>query len=307
MKQAKNNRIETDSVQLINIALGKVQVSISGTGLPVLVIHGSPGGVDAAKLMAGFLPVNQFRSISVSRPGYLRTPLGTNASIDHEVAQLVAVLDELGITRIAILAWSGGGPVAYRFAVNYPERVTSLVQLAALSSRWEKANYPLDSRFLFRSVLGNGLIRLFAHVALNRLIESALASEGAIRGLELKRFTADVLADETQRQFVLAITKTMSWAGRRRRGWNNDVTNYGQIDTLELEKVRCPVLLIHGDADTDVLPKYSRIAHDKLPNSQLILLKGGTHLAFYAHPESYAVQAKAKKLVSEVPVSCSFF
>ncbi len=35
---------------------GPVEYAVVGTGAPVLVLHGSPGGIDAAELMAGFLP-----------------------------------------------------------------------------------------------------------------------------------------------------------------------------------------------------------------------------------------------------------
>jgi len=52
----------------------------------------------------------------------------------------------------------------------------------------------------------------------------------------------------------------MSWSGRHRPDWDNDVSNYGAIDSLELENIHCPVLLIHGDADTDALPEYSYTA-----------------------------------------------
>jgi pimeloyl-ACP methyl ester carboxylesterase len=58
--------------------------------------------------------------------------------------------------------------------------------------------------------------------------------------------------------------------------------------------VRCPVLLIHGDADTDVAIDHSYSARTTLANSQLIAMNQGTHLAFYAHPGVADVQEKAR-------------
>ena len=73
------------------------------------------------------------------------------------------------------------------------------------------------------------------------------------------------------------------------------MANYDAIDSLELDHVRCPVLLIHGDADTDATIDYSRTAHSALPDSTLVIMERGTHLAFYAHPEAGEVQEQARK------------
>jgi pimeloyl-ACP methyl ester carboxylesterase len=44
-----------------------------------------------------------------------------------------------------------------------------------------------------------------------------------------------------------------------------------------------PLLLIHGDADTDAVIDFSYSAHNALPESRLIVMDRGTHLAFCAH------------------------
>jgi hypothetical protein len=44
---------------------------------------------------------------------------------------------------------------------------------------------------------------------------------------------------------------TTNIAGPRQAGWRNDVANFARIGSLDLGRVRCPVLLVHGDADTD--------------------------------------------------------
>jgi pimeloyl-ACP methyl ester carboxylesterase len=280
--------------------LGAVEVDVHGSGTPVLVVHGSPGGVDGAQMMGRFLPPDRFRTIALSRPGYLGTPLDLNdTSIDREADLLAAVLDALGVDRAGVFAWSGGGPSAYRLAVRHPDRVSTLIQVAAVSSRWVAPPYPASDRFLFGTTLGSWAVGLLAHLAPGQLVGGALASEGSLRGEELKAATDMTMADPEQRTAVLDIARTMSWAGRRRPGWNNDVANYGAIDSLQLDRVRCPVLLIHGDADTDAVPEYSYSAHEALPHSDLIMMKRGTHLAFYAHPDAPRIQEKARQWLSE--------
>lgn len=125
------------SAEVITTALGAVEVEAHGSGTPIIAVHGSPGGIDAARMMVRFLPPGRFRTIALSRPGYLGTPLdAADTSIDHEADLLAAVIDALGVDRAGVRAWSGGGPSAYRLAVRHPERVSSLIQVAALSSRW---------------------------------------------------------------------------------------------------------------------------------------------------------------------------
>jgi pimeloyl-ACP methyl ester carboxylesterase len=288
------------SAEIITTALGTVEVEVHGSGTPVVIVHGSPGGVDGAQMMGQFLPSDRFQTIALSRPGYLGTPLIlADTSIDHEADLLAAVLDTVGVDRAGVFAWSGGGPSAYRLAVRHPARVASLVQVAACSSSWVAPVYPRSDAFLFGTALGNWAVKLLARFAPNQLVSGALAGEGSLREDELAALTESVMNDPNQREAVLAVAKTMSWSGRRRAGWNNDVANYRAIDSLELERVRCPVLLIHGDADTDAIPQYSYSAHESLPDSTLVIMERGTHLAFYAHPEATTVQEQARRWLSE--------
>jgi pimeloyl-ACP methyl ester carboxylesterase len=286
--------------QTITTALGVVEAEAHGSGAPVIVLHGSPGGIDAARMMASFLPPGQFRTITLSRPGYLGTPLdAAGTSIDHEADLLAAVLDTLGVDRAGVLAWSGGGPPAYRLAVRHPARVSSLVQVAAVSSRYVAPAPSLSQRFLSGTNAGQWLIGFLARHAPGQVVGGALAGEGSLRGDELKALTASVMADPEQRDAVLAVAGTTGWNAPRKAGWDNDMANYGAIDSLELDRVRCPVLLIHGDADTDVAPEFSHTAHNALPDSTLVMMERGTHLAFYAHPQAPDIQEQARRCLSE--------
>ena len=59
------------SAPIVMTAAGDVELEERGSGTPVLVVHGSPGGIDAARAMGRFLPEDRFRVIALSRPGYL--------------------------------------------------------------------------------------------------------------------------------------------------------------------------------------------------------------------------------------------
>ncbi|KAE8449156.1 hypothetical protein EG329_008540 [Mollisiaceae sp. DMI_Dod_QoI] len=291
---------DTDFDSCVQTAAGLVEAEVSGSGIPILILHGSPGGIDAARSMSRFLDKDRFKIICLSRPGYLNTPLSpVNRSIDAEADLVVALLDALQIPRAGVLAWSGGGPVAYQIASRHPHRVSSLVAIAAASSAWIAPKTNIIERIMFGTKLGDRIIKFMSSHLPEHVIETVLEGEGSLRGDELHVMAEQVMADPAQRQLVLEISLTVNVGGRRKEGWENDVENFAAIKSLGLEQVQCPVLLIHGDADTDALLSYSESAHARLPLSTLIVMPRGTHLSFYAHPQAREVQEKAQKWLSD--------
>src|SRR5262249_36370754 len=70
------------------------------------------------------------RTIAVSRPGYLRTPLSSGATFEQQADLFAALLDKLKIKRVVVLASSGGGYPGLQFALRHPDRCIALVMLA---------------------------------------------------------------------------------------------------------------------------------------------------------------------------------
>lgn len=280
----------------VHTKAGPVEAEVSGSGVPILILHGSPGGIDAARAMALFLDRRRFKVICLSRPGYLNTPLSPeHHSIDDEADLLVALLDALRIRYVGVLAWSGGGAAAYQLASLYPHRVSALVAIAAVSSAWIAPKTHITERIMFGTKFGERLIRFMSSRSPEHVIKSALEGEGSLRGDELQALAEQVMADPAQRQLILEVALTVNVGSGRKEGWRNDVENFASIGSLGLEQIQCPVLLIHGDADTDAHPSYSRSAHARLRLSSLILMPRGTHLSFYAHPQARDVQDTVQK------------
>ena len=278
--------------QVAATSAGPVQFATAGEGPPVLVVHGSPGGYDQGAIMARWLVAAGRRAIIPSRPGYLGTELGERGAIDAQADLHAALLDHLGIDRVAVLCWSGGGPSSYRLAVRHPERVSGLVALAAVSQPIQRPKEGLDDRLMFGTSVGEWLLRAMAAHAPKQLIGATLGAEGDLSKAELKERVAGVFADPDKRDFVLDLALTVTYDGRR-EGLDNDWERFGAIDSLELERVATPTLLVHGSVDTDVPPGHSQHALDAIPGAERLVLDGGTHLAFFTHPDAEAAQARA--------------
>jgi pimeloyl-ACP methyl ester carboxylesterase len=283
---------------VVATAHGDVEYAVVGAGAPVLVLHGSPGGIDAAALMARFLPQDTVSAILVSRPGYMDTPLPERPSIDAEADLWAALLDELNLDRVGVYCWSGGGPAAYRLAVRHPDRVSSLVAFAAVSSAYPAPPLKLFDRLLFRTRAGNKLLGLVAAKQPQQFIRGVLATEGTLGKEQLDERVAHVMGDPDKRDFVVGLGLTADQTAERRLGYDADMDAFGAITTLELARVAAPTLVIHGRADADVPYAHGELAAAQIPDARLVTIDTGTHLALYAHPEANEVQRQVISLLA---------
>jgi pimeloyl-ACP methyl ester carboxylesterase len=282
--------------QIADTALGPVQFATVGEGTPVLIVHGTPGGYDQADVMARFLPRGEFKAILLSRPGYLGTPLGTLTSIDEQADLLAALLDHLGIDKVGVLSWSGGGPSSFRFAVRHPERITALVALAPATLSLVRPHDDLPTRLMFSTRAGEWLLRVLSAHAPKPLISGTLASEGDLSKEQVIERTNEVFADDEKRSFVLGLDATVTHRGRQ-EGLDNDWAQFEAMPALELERISAPTLVVQGAADSDVTPDHGQAAAAAIPGAELLMLEAGTHLAFYTHPDAARAQDRAIALL----------
>lgn len=68
-----------------------------------------------------------------------------------------------------------------------------------------------------------------------------------------------------------------------RIGTSNDVQQLIEQQTLELESIRVPTLVLHGSHDVIVPPVVAEQTAATLPQAQLISIEGGTHMMMATH------------------------
>lgn len=271
-------------------ALGPIEFAVVGTGAPVLVVHGTPGGIDAAELMARILPRDGVSAILLSRPGYLGTPLDGRTTVDTQADLMAALLDHLGIARAGVYTWSGGGPAGYRFAVRHPDRVTALVANAACSQAYRLPEQDLATRLMFTTAPGQWLLRVLAAHGGRQYTQGVIADEGDLTPDQVAQRVDEILADPAKQRFVTDLGPTALPDGRRRAGYRNDLDRFAEITTLELERITVPTLVVQGTADADLPPEHGWYAARTIPGAELLSLDSGTHLALYTHPDAAAAQ-----------------
>ena len=140
-RQRTDDRLTSES-SVVQTTRGPVEYAERGNGEPVLLLHGSPGGYNWSIAVAPLIG-DGFRVIAPSRPGYLRTPLSAGPSFEQQSDAMAALLDILGIERVAVIGASGGGPVAIQFALRHRGRVSSLILWEAITARIP--NFSIDN------------------------------------------------------------------------------------------------------------------------------------------------------------------
>ena len=119
--------------EVAETARGPMEYRAEGAAPFVLCVHGGPGGYDQGKLVAEAVFAD-FGTIAVSRPGYLRTPLATGRTFEEQADALAALLDALGIDRVAVYGASAGGPPSIHFAGRHPDRIVALLLTCAVTT-----------------------------------------------------------------------------------------------------------------------------------------------------------------------------
>jgi 2-hydroxy-6-oxonona-2,4-dienedioate hydrolase len=107
----------------VDTACGPVEVAESGSGPPVLVVHGTGGGFDQGMMAAKGAFGIGYLVIAPSRFGYLRSPMPADASHAAQADTLAALLDALEMPRAVVVAVSAGAQPATQLALRHPARV----------------------------------------------------------------------------------------------------------------------------------------------------------------------------------------
>ncbi len=296
--RAARQRIHSLSSQMIETACGPIECAVVGNGHPVLVVHGAIGGFDQGLFLAHNIDLATHQVISVSRFGYLGTPVPADATLDMQADAYAALLDALGIRQAAVFAVSAGSTSALRFVARHPQRVSGLILLSPDAPGEVYMNLPPRFVFdvLFRSDLfywamitffrkrvrtSFGLVPKYAAltpqdtVLVDMVLDSDLPSSQRMDGIVFETYTYE---DEF---------KTFLTPANR----------------YPLSQIESPALVINAADDPISLPANVRVLAEQMPNARLYIVPDGGHLLF-GHAEEVKAEI-ASFLRSHEPSSAN--
>ena len=126
-------RADTRSVEVSGGRALGVWVGAGDYERSVFVMHGMPG---SGLLYRGWFEdaaARGIRLISYDRPGYGRSSECPGRSIADCAADVEAIADDLGIERMGVWGWSGGGPYALACAAMLSDLVVAAAVLGSMA------------------------------------------------------------------------------------------------------------------------------------------------------------------------------
>jgi pimeloyl-ACP methyl ester carboxylesterase len=262
---------------------GALEYTTRGGGLSVLVVHGGGGGFDQGELLVDALLGDTFHTITPSRFGYLGSAMPADASWDAQAHALAALLDHLGLERVAVVALSQGGPSALLLAALHPERVSSLTCLscgvvASTSADQADAN---RKGSLLRTVFA----RDYLYWLLARFFKGPL-----MRVLGASRSVVAALAPE-QRALIERVIDEMNPASPRAAGVVLD--NTAPLPGARIAAITAPTLIVHADDDLLQLMHNAEFAAATIPGARLLRFASGGHVVMAVEREAIGEAVRA--------------
>jgi pimeloyl-ACP methyl ester carboxylesterase len=232
------------------------------------VIHGSGGGYDQGELIVQAFLDNRFHWIAPSRFGYLRSTFHDGATFDDQAHAYAALLDHLGIEKVAVVALSHEENSALLFAALYPEQVSSLTLVSVGVVPPPSGDQTQADR------KGSTLTTIFKHDwlywGMTRLFKKQF--------MGLMGATDAVIAELTpgQQELVDRIIEEMNPVSPRSAGVVFD--NRATLPGDRIAAIQAPTLILHATDDTLQPFHNAEFAAATIPGARLMRFERGGHL-----------------------------
>lgn len=257
-KQCLRQRFQSESC-LLETRLGAVEYQMEGAGPVVLVLHGSPGGYDQGMAWAHLFAQDGSTLLSLSRPGYRRTPLSSGQTPEAQAELFAATLDVLNVSQVVVIALSGGGPSAIQLALRFPHRCRGLLLLCALT-------HASTEEEVYRSLPPGQRLQKWLF---NHLLDWDPA-------LYLLSALSKGLPQEAQ---ASALIESLVMNPQHSSGYRNDMQQFANLPAYPFQDIVVPTLIVHGTADVDVPFRQTEELASALPHAQLVAIEGADHLS----------------------------
>ena len=237
-------------------------------GSPVILMHGMPGSRIGPRPRGIVLERMGIRLISYDRPGYGSSSRRERRTVADAGRDVERIADALGLGEFSVVGRSAGGPHALACAARLPGRVTRVATLVTVAPPdadgldWDEGMSPLNVRDY--AELDQDIVTTADDVApLTKSLDARAAEvredpETLIKFLmpELIRPDRRVVENRSIRRLL---TATYAEAVREGSGgWIDDAVALRSPWCVDFARVRCPVLLWHGEDD-----QFSPVEHTR--------------------------------------------
>lgn len=204
--------------------------------------------------------VPQYRTLRWDARGHGRSRPAPEFTLEDCAADLIAILDAIGVDQVVLVGQSMGGYIAQYVYLRQPERVRAIVIIGATSIALP---YALWEIWALQATLPMFRLWPYNHLA------GVVARSTALRP-EVQAYALEVVRQFDRREF-LTIWKAVTQAVRR--------------EGLPDHRIDVPLLLTHGDQDnTGSVKRQAPAWAASEPNVELVVIPNASHNANQDNP-----------------------
>ena len=254
----------------------RIHYQEKGAGAPLVLIHGYTSSTFAWKDV--FEPLSrQFRVIAVDLKGFGFSGKPEGDYTRRAQGELVIrLLDQLKIDRAVFCGNSMGGEVSMNAAVRRPDRVSALILVdsGGVTVGGGGSVAPGITRW---PVIGPAIAAL------------ALTSDSLVRdGLRMSFYNDSMVTDEQ----VAAYYRPLKTRGGQRAAYLTRVQSGLDPIEPEINKIRCPTLIIWGAEDELIPLEAGRRLNSMIAGSRLVVFDKCGHLPQAEMPERFVGEVR---------------
>lgn len=251
----------------MNTTIGHLNLHVEtiGTGQPLVLLHGwGMSGAVWQPLVKRLSKLFTLHIIDLPGMGFSR-PLEPYHV--HAIAEKVA---EIMPPHSDVVGWSLGGQVAMRLALDYPDMVRRLVLVGATPCFVNKTDWDVGMAADVFSSFADSVDADYHKTMTQFLTLQCMGAKDSRDTVKLlrKKFAERPVPTTQTLQKALQILL------------DNDLRN-------EIEFLRKPTLLIHGDRDTLAPVQAAHWMMQNLPVAFLRVMAGASHAPFLSHQEAF--------------------
>jgi len=240
-------------------------MEMGGGPRAIVLLHGVGGGKELWTPQLDHLAARGYRAIAWDAPGYGASPLPPRFDWAELSQALLALLDHLKLTKIALVGHSMGGMVAQEFAARHGERLAALV-LSGTSPAFGNPDGEFQRKFL-AARLGpldaGGTMAALAPDIVREVIGEAPDAQGVV-------LATQVMARVPDATYRLAIAA---------------LTTFDRRATLS--EIKLPTLVLAGERDRNAPPAMMERMAARIPGARYICLAKAGHLANVEQPAAF--------------------
>lgn len=239
------------------IAIGDTIVRVSGSGYPVVFVHGFTTTAEFWREQVEAFS-STYRVIRINLPGHGVSPhpSGRPYTIDAFVDDIARAFDALGLDDAFLAGLSMGGTIAQSFALRFPHRVRALTLVGA-TPHGLGPDVNVDN--VLKAIDTLGVI-----TASQNVIDRSFGPSASPELLTFARKEVAQTPEFVAREAIASLNASDSRAS--------------------LARLTMPALVVVGDEDVITPPAESKALAEGIPNSALSIISGAGHFPMLEQP-----------------------